>query len=194
MNILLKDVRLAFATNLFTAAPFPGGNDPTPYYSCTLLMPPTHPQRKVLDKIMVELAEAKWGKKGAAVLKAAKATGKVFFRDGDTKPDYEGFEGMWFVSARSKVRPNYFDGRRNPISEADGLLYSGAYVNASLGLYAYTKGNNGLGAGLRGIQYYRKGDAFGGGAPAEMDDFEEITAPPDEEGDDGSDERDPLLG
>lgn len=190
MNILLKDVRLAFANNLFTAAPFPGGNDPTPYFSCSLLMPPTHPQRKDLDKIMVELAEAKWGKKGAAVLKAAKAIGKVFFRDGDTKPEYEGFEGMWFVSARSKVRPNYFDGRRNPIGEADGLLYSGAYVNASLGLYAYTKGNNGLGAGLRGVQYLRKGDAFGAGAPAEPDDFDEIG----DEGDEGGDGTDPLLG
>lgn len=191
MNILLKDVRLAFASNLFTAAPFPGGNDPTPYYSCTLLLPPTHKQLKQLEKIMEGLAEAKWGKKGAAVLKAAKATGKVFLRDGDTKPDYEGFEGNWFVSARSKVRPNYFNGMREPIGEADGLLYAGAYVNVSLGLYAYTKGNNGLGAGLRGVQYFRKGDAFGGGAPAEMDDFEEIQAPDEDE---GSDERDPLLG
>lgn len=190
MNILLKDVRLAFANNLFTPAPFPGGNDPTPYFSCTLLMPPTHPQRKELDKIMTDLAEAKWGKKGAAILKGAKAIGKVFFRDGDTKPEYEGFEGMWFVSARSKVRPNYFDGRRNPIGEADGLLYSGAYVNASLGLYAYTKGNNGLGASLRGVQYLRKGDAFGAGAPAEPDDFDEIG----DEGDEGTDGADPLLG
>lgn len=192
MILLLKDVRLAFATNLFTAAPFPTGNDPTPYFSCTLLLPPNHPQKRQMEKIMDELAEAKWGKKGPAVLKAAKAMGKVFLRDGDTKPDYEGFEGMWFVSARSKVRPNYFDGMRNPIGEADGLLYSGAYVNVSLGLYAYTKGNNGLGAGLRGVQFLRKGDAFGGGVPAESDDFEEIAAP--EEGEDGGEERDPLLG
>jgi hypothetical protein len=190
MNLLVKDVRMAFAANLFTAAPFPNGKDPTAYFSATFLMPPTHPQFKQINKIMDELAEAKWGKKGPAILRAAKAIGKVFFRDGDTKPEYEGFEGMWFISARSKVRPSYFDGLRAPIGEADGLLYSGAYVNVSLGLYAYTKGNNGLGAGLRGVQYLRKGDAFGAGAPAGEDDFEEIQAP--EEGEEG--EKDDLLG
>lgn len=183
MKFALKDARLAF-TKLWTPEAFPGGNDPTKYYSCTLLIPPTHAQYAQINKAMDTLAAEKWPSKGPSVLKAAKAIGKVFFRDGDTKEEYEGFAGNWFISARSKVKPNYFDHQRNLVTEESGILYGGCYVNASLEFYAYTKGNNGLGAGLKGLQFLRKGDAFGGGSPADADDFDEISAPDEGEEDD----------
>jgi hypothetical protein len=185
-GIRLNNVRLAFP-KIWTAEPFPGGNDPTPYFSANFILPKNHPQAKALEALMVKLANAKWLVKGPAVLKAAKAIGKVFYRDGDAKAEYDGFEGNMFVSARSKTRPNIFDGMRNPIAEADGIIYAGCYVNATIECYAYTKGNNGLGAELKGIQYLGKGDAFGaGGKPADPDDFDEIGDP--EEG-----EQDPLT-
>jgi len=62
------------------------------------------------------------------------------------------------------------------------LLYSGCYVNVNLEAYPYTKGNNGLGARVRGVQLLRKGEAFGGGGPPASDDeFDEIDTPEDEE-------------
>jgi Protein of unknown function (DUF2815) len=175
-EIRLEDVRLAFP-KLWTPEPFPGGNDPTPYFSAMFILPKNHPQAKLLDKMMLDLAIAKWGPaKGPQTLKAAKAIGKVFYRDGDAKADMDGFEGNMFISARSKTRPNTFDGQRNTVSEADGVIYSGCYVNAIISCYAYTKGNNGLGAGLKGVQFKRNGDAFaGGGTPADADDFDEIS-------------------
>lgn len=179
MKFMLKDARLAFP-KLWTPEAFPGGTDPTKYYSVNLIIPPTHSQFKDLNKSMELLAAEKWPNKGPTVLKAAKAIGKVFFRDGDLKADYDGFSGNWFISARSKVKPNYFDHQRNIITEESGILYGGCYVNASLEFYAYTKGNNGLGAGLRGLQFLRKGDAFGGGSPADEDDFDQIDAPSEE--------------
>lgn len=195
-EIRLENVRLAFP-KLWTPEPFPGGNDPTPYFSATFLLPKNHPQAKALDALMLRLAEEKWGSaknvktaggmisKGAAVLKAAKAIGKVFYRDGDSKAEYEGFEGNMFVAARSKTRPNTFDGMRNTTTEADGIIFGGCYVNAIISTYAYVKGNNGLGAGLKGVQYRGKGDAFGGGgAPADSEDFDEIGAPDSEDGSD----------
>ncbi|MGO9723620.1 MAG: ssDNA-binding protein [Methylocella sp.] len=180
-GIRLNNVRLAFP-RIWTPEPFPGGKDPTEYFSANLILPKNHPQAKALDAIMVKLANAKWGVRGPAVLKAAKAIGKVFFRDGDAKADCDGFEGNMFVSARSKTRPTIFDGARNPLAEADGIVYAGCYVNATIECYAYTKGNNGLGAELKGIQFAGKGDAFGGGGkPSEADDFDEIAAPDDDE-------------
>lgn len=195
-EIRLENVRLAFP-KLWTAEPFPGGNDPTPYFSANFILPKNHPQAKVLDALMLRLSEDKWGSaktvktnggmisKGAAVLKAAKAIGKVFYRDGDSKAEYEGFEGNMFVSARSKTRPNIFDGMRSATTEADGIIFGGCYVNAIISCYAYVKGNNGLGAGLKGVQFRGKGEAFGGGgAPASEDDFDEIGAPDSEDGSD----------
>lgn len=186
-RILVRDVRLAFFTGWEPEA-FPGGTDPTKYYSASFIMGRKHPQVPQINKLMEDLckAEDKWQKKGPLiVLKAIKATGKVFFRDGDTKPEYDGFPGNWFISARSKTRPNYFDHKRDNITEDMGLLYSGCYVNVLLSTYSYTKGNNGLGAEIKGIQYLRKGDAFGGGGPAAApDEFDEIDAPEDDEGSD----------
>lgn len=197
MRFKLLDVRQSFMC-YWTPEPFPTGNDPTPYFSGTYLLTPDSklqyysddnksllpkklPALPELEKIGALLTTEKWAKKGPAILKAIKMTGKIFYRDGDTKPDYDGFPGTFFVSSRSKVRPNYFDQQKQEITEAQGLLYSGCYVNVTLEAYAYTKGNNGLGARLRGVQLVRKGEAFGGGGPPAGDDeFDEIDAPAEE--------------
>ena len=204
MRFKLLDVRQSFMC-YWTAEPYPSGKDPTPYFSGTYLLTPDSkvqyysddnktllpkklPALPELEKIGVALTNEKWGKKGPAILKAIKMTGKIFYRDGDTKPDYEGFPGTFFVSSRSKVRPNYFDQQKQPIQEEQGLLYSGCYVNVTLEAYPYTKGNNGLGARLRGVQKLRDGEAFGGGGPpADDSEFDEIDAPEEES------ETDPLM-
>lgn len=182
-EIRLENVRIAFP-RLWTPEPYPGGTDPTKYFSASFIMPKDHPQVKQLEALMAKLANDKWGAKGPSVLKTAKAVGKVFFRDGDSKGDVDGFEGNMFVSARSKTRPTILDGQRGTVTEADGIIRGGYYVNAIISCYAYTTGNNGLGAGLKGVQFRAKGDEWGGGAPAESDDFDEISAP---------DESDPLT-
>lgn len=173
MRLLLKDVRLAFPI-LWEPEPFPGGKDPTKYFSANFILPPTHSQLPELNKICEALAREQWKDKGPAILKAIKQTGKIFLKSGDTKPEYDGFEGNWFVSARTKTRPNYFDQHKNEIGSADAMLYAGCYCNVSLEFYSYTKGNNGLGAAIRGVQHLRDGDAFGGGRPADADEFDDI--------------------
>lgn len=197
-RILVKDVRQSFMC-YWKPEPFPNGNDPTPYYSGTYLLPLDHPQLVALNKIIDDLAKEKWPgtvknsqgivvPKWKGILAAIKAKGKCFLRDGDTKPEYDGFPGMMFISARSKIRPNYFDWQKMPISEDSGILYSGCYVNVSIECFAYTRGNNGIGARLRGVQFLRKGDAFGGGGPAAgEEEFDEIDAPPEDGEEDGGD-------
>lgn len=207
MRFKLIDVRQSFMC-YWTAEPFSDSLDKTPYYSGSYLLtddsklqyydadnnkkllPKKLPAKAELEKICVALCNDKWTKKGPAILKAITMTGKIFFRDGDTKPDYDGYPGTHFISARSKVRPIYLDQQKQPISEEQGILFSGVYVNVTLEAYAYTKGNNGLGARIRGVQLLRTGEAFGGGGPpADEDEFDEIEAPDEEEG-----ETDPLMG
>jgi hypothetical protein len=207
MRFKLFDVRQSFMC-YWTPEAYPGGDDPTLYYSGTYLLTPDSklsyydptgkkvlpkklPAKDELDKICVALTNEKWGKKGPSVLKAIQLNGKVFFRDGDTKPDYDGFPGTFYVSARSKVRPNYFDQVKQPLTEEDGRLFSGVYVNVSLEAYPYTKGNKGLGSRIRGVQLLRTGEAFGGGGPpADEDEFDELEVE-DDEASDGDDE---LMG
>jgi hypothetical protein len=204
MRFKLLDVRQSFMC-YWTPEPFPDSLDQTKYFSGTYLLTPDSllqyqddkgkptgkklPAHAELEKICVQLTNDKWQKKGPAVLKAIKMTGKIFFRDGDTKPDYEGFPGTHFISSRSKVRPNYFNQQKEPLTEEEGALYSGCFVNVNLEAYAYTKGNNGLGCRLRGVQKLRDGEAFGGGGPpADDSEFDEIDAPEEET------EIDPLMG
>jgi hypothetical protein len=206
MRFMLRDVRLAFPQLWVPTAPKGGGEKA---YSASFLLPPNHtqildptkPNKKVktidyLEQVVFKaVAEAKWGVKAPAYLKAMKAAGKLALRDGDTKAEYEGYEGNWFVSSRSKVRPTVFDGQRNPLTQEDGKPYSGCFVNASVEFWAQDNDfGKRINAQLRGVQFYRDGDAFAGGSqPADSDEFEEIAAPDEgEEGEEGSD--DDLLG
>jgi hypothetical protein len=191
-DIKVKNVRLAFP-KIFTPEPFPGGNDPTPYFSCNLIMPPNHPQFKEVEALVETLFQEKWGKKAIAVKKTSTAMGMVFFRDGDAKSEYDGFEGNWFISARNKVAPTLMDEQKRRVTEASGILYAGCYVNAVLGCYAYTKGNNGLGASLMGLQKVRNGDAFGGARAADEDDFDEIAVEDDDASAEDGDGHDSMM-
>lgn len=86
-----------------------------------------------------------------------------------------------YVSARSKTRPSVFDQQRQELTESDGKPYSGCYVNASIELWAQDNDfGKRVNAQLRGVQFLRDGDAFGGGArPADADEFDEIAVSDD---------------
>lgn len=97
--------------------------------------------------------------------------------------DYDGYEGMFFVTSANTVRPviidNKFEGGAPvPLVEADGRPYSGCYVNGTITLWtqdnAFGKRVNG---NLRGIQFLKHGDAFGvkpADAAEEFDDIEDV--------------------
>jgi len=168
-RVMLKNVRLAFPS-LFEPSAYGEGE---PSYQATLIM--DQAQADGLDKVLATVAREKWGAKGDAQLKALRSTGKVCLRDGDEKPDYDGFAGMMFVAARSKTRPTVVDGQRNPLTERDGRIYAGCYVNASVEVWAQDNAyGKRINCTLRGIQFVRDGEAFGGGRPAAADEFDEL--------------------
>lgn len=171
MKVILKDVRLSFP-DLYTPKPFQPGDDPR--YNATFLVPKNSPQIAVIEAAILAAANEKWPGKGAGIVKAIRGNANKFcFQDGDLK-DYDGYADMMYLSAHNKARPLVIDRDKSPLTEADGKPYAGCYVNATLEVFGYTNTGNGIGCGLKGVQFVRDGDAFGGGAPASPDDFEDL--------------------
>jgi hypothetical protein len=168
-RIMLRNVRLAFPS-LFEPSAYGEGE---PSFQATLIM--DHQASEPVVRAMAAVAREKWGAKADAQIKALVSQGKVCLRNGDEKPDYDGFAGMMFVAARSKTRPTVVDGQRNPLTERDGRIYAGCWVNASIEIWAQDNAyGKRINATLRGIQFVRDGEAFGGGRPAAADEFDEL--------------------
>lgn len=175
MKLMLKNVRLAFP-NLFKPTTVNGEGEPA--YSCSLILPPNHPQLEELRKAQENVGKDKWGDKWATVKKEITAKDRFAMHDGDTKSQYDGFEGNFFVAARAKqsARPTVIDGNKSPLTEADGRPYAGCYVNASIELWAQDNAyGKRINAQIRGVQFFRDGDSFGGGSAASTDEFDEVS-------------------
>ena len=98
-------------------------------------------------------------------------SGKCFFVDGDTKA-YNGYAGNWAVTAtrnQDNGAPLVVGrgGKTDIISESDGTIYSGCYVNGTIEIWAQ---DNSFGKAIRAtlvnVQFVKNGESFGGAAPA----------------------------
>ena len=172
MKIKLNNVRLAFPA-LFEAKTVNGEGEPA--FSASFLLPPDHPAAKELRAAFEAIGKDKWGAKWPTVKKEIEAKDRYCLHDGDTKADYSGFEGNLFVSSRNKSRPLVIDRDKSPLTAADGRPYAGCYVNASIELWSQDN-NYGkrINASLRGVQFFKDGDAFAGGGAASDDEFDSV--------------------
>lgn len=174
MKVKLTNVRLAFPV-LFEAKTVNGEGKPA--FSASFLLDPADPQVKALNQAIEQVAKDKWGAKAEAILKQMRAQDKVALHDGDLKANYDGFPGNLYVSARSATWPLVIDKDKSPLTEQDGKPYAGCFVNASIELWPqdnnYGKRVN---ASLRGVQFFRDGDAFAGGGAASEDEFDDISS------------------
>ena len=174
MIVKLNNVRLCFP-QLFEAKTVNGEGKPA--FSAAFLIDPKDPQLEVLNKAIEAVAKEKWGAKADAMLKTIRAADKTCLHSGDLKANYDGFEGMMYVSARNALRPLVVDVNKAPLTAEDGKPYAGCYVNASVELW--TQDNNygkRVNATLRGVQFYKDGESFAGGGVASDDDFDDLTA------------------
>lgn len=88
---------------------------------------------------------------------------KRCLRDGNEKSDLEGYgDGTSFIKASNKIRPGIVNRRLEPITEAQGVIYPGCYVNATVRFWVQ---NNQWGkrvnCQLRAIQFVEDGISFG---------------------------------
>jgi hypothetical protein len=170
MLVKLKNVRLAFP-QLFEAKAFNGEGEPA--YTAAFIFSKDDAAYKDVEAAIEAVAKEKWGAKAAQELKALKAADKTPLHDGDTKADYDGYAGNFFVSSRGKTRPLIIDRDKTPLTAADGKPYAGCFVNANIEIWPMANAfGKRICATLKGVQFYADGEAFSGSAPATPDDFE----------------------
>lgn len=193
ITVRLKNVRLGFAQQLFTPSAFEEGQ--TKKFGCdSILVPGSSVEKKTgvdeagravwapttMEAVLLEVANEATKGKGKAWMEGLENSKKCY-RNGDLRTNsggdvYEGYENCWYVTAKNKARPTIIDGQRRPLTEADGKPYSGCYATVTLDVYAMTETKKkGLHGAIKGVQFVRDGDAFGGGGVASPDDFEEVT-------------------
>lgn len=173
-RITLKDVRLAFPS-VFEATTV--GGEGNPRYSAMLVLPPDHPQFSEIKAKMLAVAKEKWKDKGAATYTSLEKTDKLALHDGDTKAQYDGLAGNFFVSAAAQesARPTVVNADRTPLTAKDGVLYPGCYVNVLLEFWPQdNKYGKRINAQLRGVQFLRDGDSFSAGRPADGNEFDAV--------------------
>jgi hypothetical protein len=176
--MMLKNCRVAYASGLWTTRA--GNRDGTgkKKFNCKLIIPKTHPQIAEINALMDAVGLAKWAAKAPAIMAALRASDKVALHDGASQAGSAGFEGNYFISCRSEVRPSVRGHDPNQlIAEDAGIVYSGCYGNASIAFWAQDDMEFGkrINAQIRGFQFTRDGDSFASGTAAGADEFEAVS-------------------
>jgi hypothetical protein len=190
-QLILKNVRSAF---LVLQEPEDYQGNKNFRWSATGLIPYASPLVKEVEAKMRAVAEAKWGKKGAAIYEAAvldKMT--TCMLDGKRKPEYDGYEGHWALTAhrpQKSGRPMVIDTDTTPIFDGKGefmegkhgRIYAGCMINMKVGFWCQDNDNGkAIRAELLTVQSLFRGDAFGGGAKPTADEFESVEEGADDE-------------
>jgi hypothetical protein len=157
--IKLENVRLSYPC-LFTPKAMEEGKEPT--FSATFLLD-CEKHAKLIAKIesMIERVALDEFKKKIKLSDRNKC-----LHDGNEYPDKEGYgDGVMFLRSSNRTRPPVVNRDMSPITEQDGIIYAGCYVNASVRLFAWEHktGGKGVSASLRAIQFVKDGESFGAG-------------------------------
>ncbi len=174
-KIKLDNVRLSFP-ELWKAKEFKTG-DGKPRYSISLLIAPGSPQDLAVKAAIEKAISEEFDKpEKAAAFKASVAGQKnqYCYLPGDAK-DYAGYAGMMVLSAHRKEKDGIatiVDADRTILQEKSGRPYGGCYVNAILEIYVQTGENPGVRCGFTGVQFFRDGEPFSGGAAAKVEEFD----------------------
>lgn len=154
-------------------------------YGAVFLMEPDHPAVKEVSKGIKEAAKRKWPTKHSELVPSLKESHKLCLKPGSLKAiDYPEFKGMAFVSANNGKRPKVFNKAAEVIAAGEAQFpYAGCYVNATIGVWAqdHKKYGKRINASLRGIQFLRDGEAFGGGSVAADDEFQPLEVGADDD-------------
>jgi hypothetical protein len=186
MKVTRIQARLAFP-NIFNMSTVQGSEGSKPSYSCTLLVEPGSDSDKRIQAALKEVAQAKWGEQWQTVFKTLKSQDRIAYRDGNTKLDrdgnvQQGFADMKAMSCRSYQKLMIIDRDGTTVlNEEDGRPYGGCYVSASIDIWAQQSSQWGrrLNCKILGLQFVKDGDAFAAGAPATIDDFDQLDDPDD---------------
>lgn len=170
-KVKLSNVRLSFPS-LFRKATFEGNE--TKYEATLMLHKEDHAD--IIKQIKADIAAGiKENLKGAKV-----PSDKIALKDGDESGRDE-YAGHYTLKAANNKRPKVVGRDKSPLTEDDGVIYSGCYVNAVVDPWyqsnAYGKRVN---FNLLGVQFLKDGDPFESGSVADDDDFDEVAGSDDD--------------
>jgi len=165
MKIKLKNVQISFPS-LFTTSSFNGVD--TGKYDASFLIAKDSDQAKMVQEAVKSAGVEEFGAK-----EWPKA--KLCLKDGDDKPDLQGYPGSWVLRASTKKRPLVINGDKTPITAEDDVIYGGCLVNASLDVRGFnSQYGRFITATLLGVQFAGEGERFGGGSIGNaLDDFDD---------------------
>lgn len=184
-KIVLRNVRLSYE-HIFTPSSFDDSQDAK--YSATLIIPKDHADIAALKRALFEV--------GAEKYPQAFVTGKGWpvaftcaLKDADKETNQEGellsarnpeYKGCYILKADSTRRPHVVGRKKEAIAEADGIIYSGCYINVSIGVatYEFGKVKKGVKCYLNGVQFVADGERFGSDV---ADDFDALDGDSDDD-------------
>lgn len=206
-EVMMKDVRLSFADNLFDAEvgePRKNGKHKgkIPHrWSSNFLIPKSNTALvQAIKDAMREARDQKWPQDPPKI-----KADKLCLQDGD-EVEYAGYADHYYLSAsrtayggsdgqpprrpfriidRNKVKKEDGSTGFPDLTPGDGRPYSGCYVNAIVRIWAQDDPDYGkrINASIEAVQFWRDGEAFGGGKKVDVNAaFDEFG------GDDGFDE------
>lgn len=174
-KVILRNVRLSYE-HIFTPSKFDESQDAK--YSATFIIPKDHPDLPAVKKAYFEAGQETF---------ASDFTGGSWprgytcsLKDADKETDGNGvlladkndaYKGAYILEANSTRRPGTLNRNKAQVTEDDGIIYSGCYVNASLAAAGYTYGKvkKGVKCYLNGVQFVKDGPRFGSDASSDFD-------------------------
>lgn len=177
-KLVLRNVRMSYE-HVFTPTKFDDNSDPK--FGTTAIIPKNHPDLKAARTAFLEAGKetfpdafsgAGWPRGYSCGLK-----------DADTEVDQNGtllaeknpaYAGCYILEANSSKRPLVMNRNKSALTEEDGVIYSGCYVNLSLNIAGYTFGKvkKGVKAYLNGVQFVADGERFGQDVSSDFDDLD----------------------
>ena len=166
-KIKLENVRLSFPV-FYKPKSFAVGQDPK-YQGTFLLDPSDKAHAKIIKTIKKEAKRIVIEAFGEVPKGLKKCYGLA--ADHDKKKDYDGYEGMFYIASSNTTPPVLADQHKKAMDEADNKFYAGCFVTTVITLWTqdHPVGGKGVNANLRIVQFQKDGEAFGGNAPAKID-------------------------
>ena len=177
-KIILRNVRLSYE-HIFKATAFDDSQEPK--FSATLIIPKNHPDLPAVKKAYYEAGQETFPSDftGGAWPRGFTCS----LKDADTETNSSGeilaekneaYKGCYILEANSTRRPLTLNRDKSAVTEEDGIIYSGCYVNASLAAAGYTFGKvkKGVKCYLNGVQFVKDGERFGTDASGDFDDLD----------------------
>lgn len=158
--------RMAFPY-VFTPQPNKFNPAAKPQYAIVMLFPKTE-KLEALRALAKQTVIDRWGADAAKWPKGLKSP----LRDGDEKPNLQGYPGHWFIRAISNRPVATVDANMQEVIEP-GKVYGGMYARANVNAFAYPSakgqdlGNRGVSFGLQALQLVRDGEPFVGVSSAQ---------------------------